>query len=157
MERRSVCSFESCMQLFRKPGYSGIIPGKQILARIIVNGFACFLFQKEGKERGSACSFTSCMWPSREPGYRGIFAGKQILARMIVNGFAFFLFQKEVNARGSVCRFEFSMQLSREPQYGGLFCASSHNKSVCLPIKLTAIRKEISASVCSFKSAMQLP
>jgi hypothetical protein len=75
-----VCSFESCRYLSREPGYGGIVFGKQILARMPVNGFAQFLFLKEGKERGSVCSFESCMWLSREPGYGGIIFGKQTLA-----------------------------------------------------------------------------
>ncbi len=32
-----------------------------------------------------------------------------------------------------------------------------NNKGTCLAIKLTAMKEEVSASVCSFEPAMQLP
>jgi len=46
------------------------------------------------------------------------------------------------------------------PDMGDYFWGAAtigNNKSTCLSIKLTAIKEEVSASVCSFEPAMQLP
>ena len=69
------------------------------LARIKVNEFACFLFQKEGKARRSVCSFESCMWIFRESGYREMIFGNQILARITANEFAYFYSRMKAGQR----------------------------------------------------------